>query len=123
LNTNYDSVAEEMGVQPTDDFISGNSDLVKQLKARFKAVINPTSVEDAPLAVQAQAPLSAPGLSVRQIQQRVSPLRCRSRRHRQALARQHRCLAAVDGAPEGASREADKGGQPSQRNRAAGQRP
>src|SRR5215813_2406418 len=62
LNTNYDSVAEEMGVQPTDDFISGNSDLVKQLKARFKAVINPTSVEDAPLAVQAQAPLSAPGL-------------------------------------------------------------
>src|SRR5262249_62068815 len=62
LNTNYDSVAEEMGVQPTDDFISGNSDLVKQLKARFKAVINPISVEDAPLAVQAQAPLSAPGL-------------------------------------------------------------
>jgi choline dehydrogenase-like flavoprotein len=62
LNTNYDSVAEEMGTQPTDDFISGKSDLVKQLKARFKAVINPTSVEDAPLAVQAQAPLSAPGL-------------------------------------------------------------
>jgi len=62
LNANYDAVAEEMGVQPTDDFISGNSELVKQLKARFKAVIDPKLVEDAPLAVQAQAPLSAPGL-------------------------------------------------------------
>jgi len=62
LNSHYDAVAAEMGVQPTDDFISGNSDLVKQLKARFKAVINPSLVEDAPLAVQAQAPLSAPGL-------------------------------------------------------------
>src|SRR5262249_57802857 len=62
LNANYDAVAEEMGVQPTDDFISGNSELVKQLKARFKAAIDPKLVEDAPLAVQAQAPLSAPGL-------------------------------------------------------------
>jgi len=62
LNANYDAVAEEMGVQPTDDFISANSDLVKQLKARFKAVTNSALVEDAPLAVQAQAPLSAPGL-------------------------------------------------------------
>jgi len=62
LNANYDSVAAEMGVQPTDDFISANSDLVKQLKARFKAVSDPKLVEDAPLAVQAQAPLSTPGL-------------------------------------------------------------
>ena len=62
LGANYDVVAEEMGVQPTDDFISANSNLVKQLKARFKAVIDPKLVEDAPLAVQAQAPASSPGL-------------------------------------------------------------
>ena len=62
LTANYDAVAAEMGVQPTDDFISSKSDLVKQLLARFKAVTDPALVEDAPLAVQAQAPLSAPGL-------------------------------------------------------------
>lgn len=62
LAANYDAVAMEMGVQPTDDFISSQSELVKELTARFKAVMNPTLVEPAPLAVQAQAPVSAPGL-------------------------------------------------------------
>jgi choline dehydrogenase-like flavoprotein len=62
LQTNYPTMAEEIGASPTDDFISGQSELVKALKARFKAVIDPKLVEDAPLAVQAQAPVSAPGL-------------------------------------------------------------
>jgi len=62
LQANYRAVEEEMGVFPTDDFISKNSELVKNLKARFQAVANPNLVEDAPLAVQAQAPVSAPGL-------------------------------------------------------------
>jgi choline dehydrogenase-like flavoprotein len=62
LNANYASVAEEMGAKPTDDFISGKSELVKALRARFEAVIDPKLVEDAPLSVQAQAPVSAPGL-------------------------------------------------------------
>jgi hypothetical protein len=52
----------EMGTQPTDDFISEKSELVKALRARFEAVLDPKLVEAAPLSVQAQAPLSAPGL-------------------------------------------------------------
>lgn len=62
LNANYRAVETEMGVWPTDDFISKNGELVKALRARFEAVIDPKLVEAAPLAVQAQAPLSAPGL-------------------------------------------------------------
>jgi choline dehydrogenase-like flavoprotein len=62
LAANYDAVETEMGVKPTDDFISKFGELVKELKARFEAVMDPTLVEDAPLAVQAQAPVSAPGL-------------------------------------------------------------
>ncbi len=62
LQANYESVEKEMGTKPTDDFISGKSELVKALRARFEAVIDPKRVEDAPLSVQAQAPLSAPGL-------------------------------------------------------------
>src|SRR6267154_2090051 len=63
LLANYRAVETEMGVFPTDDFISKNSELVKQLKARFEAVKGAGQlVEDAPLAVQAQAPVSAPGL-------------------------------------------------------------
>src|SRR5713101_4363105 len=62
LNANYRAVETEMGVFPTDDFISGKSELVKGLRARFEAVMDPKLVEDAPLAVQAQAPISAPGL-------------------------------------------------------------
>jgi hypothetical protein len=62
LNATYDTVATEMGVLPTDDFISKNSELVKGLRARLEAVMDPKLIEDAPLAVQAQAPVSAPGL-------------------------------------------------------------
>ena len=62
LEANYGTVEMEMGTQPTDDFISGKSELVKALRARFEAVLDPKLVEDAPLSVQAQAPLSAPGL-------------------------------------------------------------
>src|SRR6266851_2313706 len=62
LNATYRTVETEMGVFPTDDFISKKSELVKGLRARFEAVIDPKLVEDAPLAVQAQAPVSAPGL-------------------------------------------------------------
>src|SRR5258708_36004210 len=62
LNANYRAVETEMGVWPTDDFISKKSELVKGLRARFEAVMDPKLVEDAPLAVQAQAPVSAPGL-------------------------------------------------------------
>ncbi len=62
LQANYETVEKEMGAKPTDDFISGKSELVKALRAQFEAVIDPKLVEDAPLSVQAQAPLSAPGL-------------------------------------------------------------
>jgi len=63
LTANYDAVATEMGVQPTDDFISEKSELVRQLRAQFDAVKAAGQlVEAAPLAVQAQAPVSAPGL-------------------------------------------------------------
>src|SRR5438128_675250 len=62
LQANYETVEKEMGAKPTDDFISGKSELVKALRAQFEAVIDPKLVEDAPLSVQAQAPLSDPGL-------------------------------------------------------------
>lgn len=62
LQANYANVELEMGTQPTDDFISEKSELVKALRARFEAVLDPKLVEAAPLSVQAQAPLSAPGL-------------------------------------------------------------
>src|SRR6266404_427439 len=62
LNAHYEAVENEMGVKPTDDFISKNGELIKGLRARFEAVMDPKLVEDAPLAVQAQAPVSAPGL-------------------------------------------------------------
>src|SRR5262249_22839738 len=57
LAANYDAVEVEMGVQPTTDYISG--ELFQQLKARFNAVIGAgQTLEDAPLAVQGQAPAS-----------------------------------------------------------------
>ena len=55
LNANYDDVAQEMGVQPTTDYISGP--LYQQLLARFNAVkATSQSVGEAPLAVQGQSP-------------------------------------------------------------------
>ena len=62
LQAHYEAVENEMGTKPTDDFISGKSELVKALRTRFEAVLDPNLVQDAPLSVQAQAPLSAPGL-------------------------------------------------------------
>ena len=57
LNANYDTVATEMGAEPTTDYISGS--LYQQLLARFNTVKGAgQSVGEAPLAVQGQAPES-----------------------------------------------------------------
>ncbi len=57
LLANYEPVEIEMGVRPTTDYISGS--LFDRLKARFGSVIGAgQSVEEAPLAVQGQAPES-----------------------------------------------------------------
>ena len=54
---NYEAVETEMGVRPTTDYISG--DLYDRLKAQFQSVIGAgQSLEEAPLAVQGQAPES-----------------------------------------------------------------
>ncbi|WP_243361118.1 family 16 glycoside hydrolase [Fundidesulfovibrio terrae] len=57
LSANYAAVETEMGVQPTTDYISG--DLFNKLKAQFQTVLGSgQSLEEAPLAVQGQAPES-----------------------------------------------------------------
>jgi len=66
LNDNYLSVESEIGVKPSTDFISG--DLYDALEARFVAAgaatgnietgIGASGVEEAPLAVQGEAPVS-----------------------------------------------------------------
>jgi choline dehydrogenase-like flavoprotein len=57
LLSNYQEVEIEMGVRPTADYISGS--LFDRLKARFDSVVGAGQlVEDAPLAVQGQAPES-----------------------------------------------------------------
>lgn len=57
LAANYDGVEKEMGVKPTTDYISG--ELFTTLKARFAGAIGADQlVEEAPLAVQGQAPAS-----------------------------------------------------------------
>jgi choline dehydrogenase-like flavoprotein len=57
LLANYEAVETEMGVRPTTDYISGS--LFERLKARFGSVIGAgQSLEEAPLAVQGQAPAS-----------------------------------------------------------------
>lgn len=57
LLANYEAVETEIGVRPTTDYISGA--LFDRLKARFGSVIGAgQSVEEAPLAVQGQAPES-----------------------------------------------------------------
>jgi choline dehydrogenase-like flavoprotein len=57
LLANYEAVETEMGVRPTTDYISGS--LFDRLKARFGSVIGAGQlVEEAPLAIQGQAPES-----------------------------------------------------------------
>lgn len=57
LASNYEAVETEMGVRPTTDYISGP--LFDRLMARLGSVITAgQSVEEAPLAVQGQAPES-----------------------------------------------------------------
>src|SRR5882724_5975612 len=57
LLANYEAVETEIGVRPTADYISGS--LFDRLKARFGSVIGTGQlVEEAPLAVQGQAPES-----------------------------------------------------------------
>ncbi|KAH0437585.1 family 16 glycoside hydrolase [Paraburkholderia fungorum] len=57
LLANYEAVETEMGVRPTTDYISGS--LFDRLKARIGTVIGTGQlVEEAPLAVQGQAPES-----------------------------------------------------------------
>jgi choline dehydrogenase-like flavoprotein len=57
LIANYREVETEMGAWPTADYISGS--LFDRLKARFETVVGAgQAVEDAPLAVQGQAPAS-----------------------------------------------------------------